>query len=100
MRALDRAWPVEIVRPRRGRWALPLFCSSIALVLGTTVPAASGPAPTSYLLHVTSAFVGDFATTGRSLSGTVGPGAYTLSVEALNACGASDSTVSQTVVVP
>jgi hypothetical protein len=34
------------------------------------------------------------------LSGTVGPGAYTLSVEAVNACGASGSTAAQTVVVP
>ena len=52
------------------------------------------------LLDVTGAFVGGFATTGRALSGTVGPGSYTLSVIAVNPCGASAGSPPQTVVVP
>jgi hypothetical protein len=63
-------------------------------------PAASGPAPTGYLLHVTGAFVGDFFTTSRALSGAVGPGSYTLNVSATNACGSSAGAPPRTVVVP
>jgi hypothetical protein len=63
-------------------------------------PAASGPAPTGYRLDVTGAFVGSFATAARAMSGTVGPGSYTLSVVATNPCGASAGTAPQTVVVP
>jgi hypothetical protein len=77
----------------------------IAYRVGTTVfvtwaPAGSGPAPTSYVLGVTGEFVGGFATTGRALSGAVGPGSYTLSVIAINPCGASAASPSQTVEVP
>jgi hypothetical protein len=63
-------------------------------------PGTSGPAPTGYVLHVTGAFVGSLATSERALSGTVGPGAYTLSVMAVNTCGASAATTPQTIVVP
>lgn len=77
----------------------------LAYRVGSTVfvdwaPAASGPAPTGYRLDVTGAFVGSFATATRAMSGSVGPGAYTLSVVATNACGMSAATVPQTVVVP
>jgi len=63
-------------------------------------PGGNGSAPTSYVLNVTGSFVGGFATTGRALSGTVGPGSYTLSVVAVNPCGASAGSPPQTVVVP
>jgi len=63
-------------------------------------PATSGPAPTSYVLNVTGAFAGAFGTPGRTLSGSVGPGTYHLSVSAANACGSSAATPVQTVVVP
>jgi len=63
-------------------------------------PATAGVAPTGYVLNVTGSFVGGFATSGRALSGTVGPGSYTLSVVAVNPCGASAPTAAQTVVVP
>jgi len=63
-------------------------------------PASSGSAPTSFVLNVTGAFVGRFETQGRTLSGTVGPGSYQLNVAAVNACGASAATSSQTVVIP
>jgi hypothetical protein len=61
---------------------------------------AAGPAPTGYVLNVSGAFVGSFATTGRSMFGTVGPGSYSLTVVATNACGASVSSPVQVVTVP
>lgn len=63
-------------------------------------PATTGPAPTSFVLTVTGAFAGTFGTPGRTLSGTVGPGTYHLSVAAANACGSSLATPVQIVVVP
>jgi hypothetical protein len=63
-------------------------------------PATSGPAPTSYSLNVSGAFAGTFGTAGRNLSGTVGPGSYQLNVAAVNACGSSAVTSTQTVVIP
>ncbi|MBL8135577.1 MAG: PD40 domain-containing protein [Acidobacteria bacterium] len=77
----------------------------VAYAEGRTVfvdwrPAATGTVPTSYVLHVTGAYVGAFATATRGLSGTVGPGAYTVSVVAVNACGPSAASPPQTVVVP
>jgi hypothetical protein len=61
---------------------------------------SGGPAPTGYLVQVTGTFAGSLPTIGRALSGTVGPGSYTVSVSALNGCGASANTAPQTVVVP
>ena len=77
----------------------------LAYRLGNTMhvvwePAATGSAPTSYVLTVTGSFNGNFGTPGRTLSGTVGPGSYTLSVAAANPCGMSAATSGQTVVVP
>jgi Tol biopolymer transport system component len=63
-------------------------------------PGTSGPAPTGYVLQVSGAFVGSFPTGDRALSGVVGPGSYTLSVMAVNSCGASPLTTPLTVVVP
>jgi hypothetical protein len=60
----------------------------------------SGPAPTSYLLNVSGAFTGQLATTGRTISGAVGSGTYTLNVSAVNACGTGPATPSQTITVP
>ena len=63
-------------------------------------PAATGPAPTSYMLIVGGTFTGSFAVPARTLGGTVGPGTYQLSVTAVNPCGSSAATPVQTVVVP
>ena len=76
-----------------------------AYAVGRTVfvdwaPAATGLAPTSYVLNVTGSYVGAFPVTTRGLSGTVGPGSYTLSVAAVNTCGTSATSAPQTVVVP
>jgi hypothetical protein len=92
---------------------VPDACSGVPLTptnflayrTGSTIhvlwePAATGAAPTSYVLNVTGAFVGSFATTERSMSGTVGAGAYTITVNAVNACGVSAATAAQTVTIP
>jgi VCBS repeat-containing protein len=62
-------------------------------------PPTTGAAATSYRLIVTGAYVGGFATTGRSVSGTVAPGTYNLSVIARNPCGESPATPVQSVMV-
>jgi len=63
-------------------------------------PPAAGPAASAYVLAVSGSFVGSFATTGRSLSGQVGPGSYMVSVLAVNPCGASPASAPQTIVIP
>jgi subtilisin-like proprotein convertase family protein len=63
-------------------------------------PAAYGTASIAYVLNVTGSFVGSFPTITRSLSGTVGPGTYNLSVSALNPCGVSPPTPVQVVTIP
>ena len=63
-------------------------------------PPENGTAVTGYVLNVTGSFVGSFSTTTRSVSGAVGPGSYTVSVVAINACGSSPATPPQTIVVP
>jgi hypothetical protein len=60
----------------------------------------SGAAVTGYTVHVSGAFAGSFATTGRTLSGVAAPGSYILSVVATNPCGTSPATPTQTVVMP
>ena len=77
----------------------------LAYAVGNTItvmwdPAASGPAPTQYVLEVSGAFGGTFATPARTLSGTVGPGIYHLRVSAVNPCGTSAPTGVQTVTIP
>ncbi|MCC7035347.1 MAG: cadherin-like domain-containing protein, partial [Acidobacteria bacterium] len=62
-------------------------------------PPASGPAPTGYVLHVTGAFSGSFATPGRVLSGAVAAGTYNLSLVATNACG-TGAPANTVLVVP
>lgn len=61
---------------------------------------ASGPAPTSYTLIVTGAFIGNIPLNARSISGAVAPGSYTLSVVANNPCGNSAATAAHTVTIP
>jgi hypothetical protein len=63
-------------------------------------PPMTGAAPTSYVVDVNGAFVGSFPTTRRSLAGSAGPGSYTLSVRATNACGSGPATAPQTVTIP
>jgi extracellular elastinolytic metalloproteinase len=78
----------------------------LAYRIGATIyilwdPPASGPAPTGYVLNVTSAvFTGDIPLSGRAISALVPPGVYTVTVAATNACGTSVPTASQTVTIP
>jgi hypothetical protein len=79
--------------------------SFLAYRIGNTIsvmwdPAASGPAPTGYVLNVSGSIVLGIPTPVRRLSGGVGPGTYHLSVFATNPCGASAPTAVQTVIVP
>jgi hypothetical protein len=76
-----------------------------AYKVGTTIhvtwdPPATGAAPTSYVLNVGGSFAGSFVTGARAMSGAVGPGTYTLNVTAINPCGASAATATQSVSVP
>jgi hypothetical protein len=77
----------------------------IAYKVGSTIHIlwdlpASGSAPTSYVLNVSGSVAGAFPTTVKQMSGTVGPGSYTFSVVASNACGASEATAPRTVTIP
>ncbi len=63
-------------------------------------PAASGAAPTSYVINVTGALSLSLPTTARAVSGAVGPGSYSFRVVAVNACGSSAASSSTTVVIP
>ncbi len=76
----------------------------LASKTGTTLsviwdPPANGPSPTGYMVNVTGSVTGNFPTTARFLTGTVGPGTYVLSVTAVNACG-SATTPAQSVTIP
>jgi hypothetical protein len=97
--------PVTLTLPSACSGAPTAPAHFLAYKLGNTVfvewdPPATGPAPTGYVLNVTGAFVGSITTAGRTLSGSVGPGSYGLSVQAVNPCGASPFTVEQVVVIP
>jgi hypothetical protein len=67
-------------------------------VIVTWQPPVGGAA--SYVLHVTGSYVGTFTTAALGLSGMVPPGAYTVRVQAVNACGASAASQALTVTVP
>lgn len=61
----------------------------------------TGAAPQSYVLNVSGAFNGSVPVgSSKAVGGTVGPGSYTVSVFAVNACGSSAPTATQTVVIP
>ena len=70
-----------------------------ALVTILWEPPLDGPAAADYIINVTGPFAGSFPTTARSLSGTVSPGTYMLTVSSRNACGTSSPSAPQTVVV-
>lgn len=97
--------PVTVTFPGACSGAPSAPVNFVAYKVGATIhviwdPPTSGPAPTSYLLDVTGAFVGAIPTTSRTLNGMVGPGSYGLRVSAVNACGSSAPTAEQTVTIP
>ena len=59
----------------------------------------TGPAVTQYTILVSGSFNGAIPLPVRTISGTVGPGSYTISVTASNPCGTSTATPAQTVAV-
>jgi hypothetical protein len=61
---------------------------------------ATGPAPASYVVSVTGSFTGSVPTSSRSVSGTVGPGTYGLTVAAVNPCGTGPASQPLVVLVP
>jgi hypothetical protein len=63
-------------------------------------PPPAGPAATAYLLSVRGAYAGVFPVEGRLISGSVGPGSYTLTVAAANRCGVGPASEPVTVSVP
>lgn len=63
-------------------------------------PPATGAAVTQYRLDVTGAYAGSLPLAVRSLTATVGSGAYTLRIAAENPCGSSAASAPLTVVVP
>ena len=76
-----------------------------AAISGTFVsltwqPSGAGPMPTSYVVQVTGGFVGSFATAAPGIAGTVAPGSYVVTVQAVNPCGTSAPTAPVTVTVP
>lgn len=75
------------------------FSTGNTLFLGWDT-AATGPAPSSFVIGVTGSFVGSVPIGGRAISGAVPPGTYNVSLQAVNACGGSAFTAAQTVVVP
>jgi Bacterial Ig domain len=62
--------------------------------------ASSGNATTAFLLNVSGAFNGQVPIPLRALNVPVPPGSYTLSVAAVNTCGASPATAPITVTIP
>ncbi|MFN7977449.1 MAG: fibronectin type III domain-containing protein [Vicinamibacterales bacterium] len=77
----------------------------IADVVGSTVriawaPPTTGTAPASYAVQVSGAVTATIPAAGRVLSVPAPAGSYTIAVVAMNACGASAPSASQTVTVP
>jgi hypothetical protein len=63
-------------------------------------PPVSGAAVTSYAIHASGAIDASVPTATRSLTGSVGPGTYSLNVVAVNECGTSAPSNVITVIVP
>ena len=77
----------------------------VAYRVGRTIfvqwdPPDAGAAPTGYVVDVTGAFTGSVPTSGRQLSGTVGPGTYVLTVASANPCGTGAASSARVVAVP
>jgi hypothetical protein len=82
----------------------PLAPSLFAYNVGRAVflswaPAASGAAPTSFVLNVTGTFTGTLPIGGRFHNGIVAPGTYSFTVSATNPCGTSAPSAMQTLIV-
>ena len=97
--------PVSVTFPGACAGAPGVPVGFIAYRLGSTIyvlwdPAPSGPATTGYVVTVSGSLNGSFPVTSPAISGTVGPGTYSLTVAGTNACGQSAATLARTVTVP
>jgi hypothetical protein len=97
--------PVTVTVPAACSGAPAPPANVLAYAIGRTVhlvwdPPTTGAAPASYVLHVGGSFTGAFPLPPRNFSSPAPPGAYSLSLSAVNACGSSAQTPSQTVFVP
>ena len=97
--------PVTLTFPAACSGAPQTVANFVAYKSGVTLflawdTAASGPAPTGYVINVTGAFVGAVPTGLRAISAPVPAGTYNFSVVATNACGSSSPTSVQTVTIP
>ena len=77
----------------------------LAYRVGNTIfvtwdPAASGPAPTGFVLNVSGSFVGSFGTAGREIERRRRPWLLHHHVFAANPCGNGPATAPITVTVP
>lgn len=64
-------------------------------------PPSTGSAPSGYVVRVTGPITGDYPVgMSRVFEVPVPPGAYTFSVLATNACGASSPTAARSVIIP
>jgi hypothetical protein len=63
-------------------------------------PALRGPAPAAYRLQVYAPVAGSLPVAGRSFITTPPPGAYQFAVIAVNVCGESPASATQTVTFP
>ena len=70
-----------------------------AVVMSWEPPAGGTPA-LGYHLAVTGSISGIFPVLGLGFAAPAPPGTYTLSLQAVNACGSSPATAFQTVVIP
>jgi hypothetical protein len=96
--------PVTLAPPAGCTGVLENPRNLLAYRLGNTAyvvwdPPLGGQAPAGYVLNVSGSFVGSIPTTGRMLSGAVGPGTYDLSLVATNACG-TGAAATAVLVVP
>ncbi len=55
----------------------------------TWQPPPGGATATSYVVNVTGSFTGQLPTASLGIAGTVAPGTYVVTVQAVNPCGAS-----------
>ncbi len=74
--------------------------SNLRTVVLSWLPPAAGAAPSAYVVSVSGSLTGSFETTALGASGSLGAGTYTVSVQAVNVCGASPHTPAQTLMVP
>ncbi len=65
----------------------------------TWQPPQGGATATSYVVNVTGSFTGQLPTASLGIAGTVAPGTYVVTVQAVNPCGVSAATAPVTITV-